>query len=85
MPIGVYELSAESKCKHKKGRKKALHGSIIANFCNVMGNLFHFLSIMHTWTDSATFGAIEQHEIWIFSAFTDRCPEFTILVFIFAT
>ena len=22
MPIGVYELSAESKCKHKKERKK---------------------------------------------------------------
>ena len=22
MPIGVYELAAESKCKHKKERKK---------------------------------------------------------------
>ena len=31
-----------------------------------MGNLFHFLSIMHTWTDAATFGAIEQHVLWIF-------------------
>ena len=69
----------------RKREKKALHRSIITKFLNVMGNLFHFLSIMHTWTDSATFGAIEQHEIWIFSAFADRCPEFTIFVFIFAT
>ena len=85
MPIGVDELTAESKCKHKKGRKKALHGSIIANFCNVMGNLFHFLSIMHTWTDSATFGAIDHHVLWIFFAFTGQCPEFTTFVFILAS
>ena len=32
MPIGVYELAAESKCKHKKERKKALHASVIGNF-----------------------------------------------------
>ena len=38
MPIGVYELAAESKCKHKKERKKVLHASIIANFYNVMVN-----------------------------------------------
>ena len=31
-----------------------------------MGNLFHFLSIMHTWTDSATFGAIDCHVNWFF-------------------
>ena len=43
---------------------------------------FHFLSIMHTWTDFATFGAIEQHVIWIFSAFTGRCPGFTMFVLI---
>ena len=28
--------------------------------------MFHFLSIMHTWTDFATFRAIEQHVPWIF-------------------
>ena len=31
-----------------------------------MGNLFNFLSIMHTWTDCATFGAIDHHVLWIF-------------------
>ena len=30
-----------------------------------MGNLFH-LSIMHTWTDSATFGAIDRYVNWFF-------------------
>ena len=83
MPIGVYELAGESKCKHKKERKKALHASIIPNFLNVMGNLF--LSIMHTWTDSATFGAIEQHVLWIFFAFTVQCPGLTTFVFILAS
>ena len=82
MPIGVYELAAESKSKHKKERKKALYRSIITKFLNVMGNLFHFLSIMHTWTDSAAFGAIDHHVLWIFFAFTGQCPEFTTVVFI---
>ena len=31
-----------------------------------MANLFHFLSIIHTWTDCATSGAIDHHELWIF-------------------
>ena len=50
-----------------------------------MGNLFHFLSIMHTWTDSATFGAIEQHVLWIFYTFTVKCPGFTTFVLILAS
>ena len=50
-----------------------------------MGNLIHFLSIMHTRTDSAAFGAMEQHVLWIFSAFTGQCPEFTTFVFILAS
>ena len=50
-----------------------------------MGNLFHFLSIMHTWTDSTTFGAIEQHVLWIFSAFTVQCPGFTMFVLVLAS
>ena len=50
-----------------------------------MGNLIHFLSIMHTWTDSATFGAIDHHVLWIFFAFTAPCQGFTTLVFIFAS
>ena len=47
--------------------------------------MFHFLSIMHTWTDFATFGAIEQHVPWIFLAFTARCPGFTMFVLILAS
>ena len=45
-----------------------------------MDNLFHFLSIMYTWTDSATSGAYEQHGLWIIFAFTARCPGFTKVV-----
>ena len=68
----------------RKREKKALHRSIITKFLNVMGNLFH-LSIMHTWTDCATFGAIDHHVLWIFFAFTAQCPGFTTLVFILAS
>ena len=50
-----------------------------------MGNLFHFLSIMHTWTDSATFGAIDRHVNWFFFAFTVQYLEFTIFVLILAS
>ena len=50
-----------------------------------MGNIFHFLSIMLTWTDSTTFGAIEQHVLWICSAFTGQCPKYTTFVFILAS
>ena len=50
-----------------------------------MANLFHFLSIIHTWTDCATSGAIDHHELWIFFAFTTQCPGFTIFVFILAS
>ena len=71
--------------KAQEREKKGLHGSIITEFLNVMGNLFHFLSIMHTWTDSATFGAIEQHVLWIFYAFTVKCPGFTMFVLILAS
>ena len=71
--------------KAQEREKKALPGSIITKFLNVMGNLFHFLSIMHTWTDSATFGAIDHHVLWIFFAFTGQCPEFTTFVFILAS
>ena len=71
--------------KAQEREKKTLHGSIITKFLNVMGNLFHFLSIMHTWTDSATFGAIDHHVLWIFFAFTGQCPEFTTFVFILAS
>ena len=71
--------------KAKEREKKALHGSIITKFLNVMGNLFHFLSIMHTWTDSATFGAIDRHVNWFFFAFTVQCLEFTIFVLILAS
>ena len=71
--------------KAQEREKKALPGSIITKFLNVMGNLFHFLSIMHTWTDSATFGAIDRHVLWIFFAFTGQCPEFTTFVFILAS
>ena len=71
--------------KAQEREKKALHGSIITKFLNVMGNLFHFLSIMHTWTDSAAFGAIDHHVLWIFFAFTGQCPEFTTFVFILAS
>ena len=70
--------------KAKEREKKALHGSIITKFLNVMGNLFH-LNIMHTWTDSTTFGAIEQHVLWIFSAFTVKCPGFTLFVLVLAS
>ena len=71
--------------KAQEREKKGLHGSIITKFLNVMGNLFHFLSIMHTWTDSAAFGAIDHHVLWIFFAFTGQCPEFTTFVFILAS
>ena len=71
--------------KAQEREKKVLPGSIITKFFNVMGNLFHFLSIMHTWTDSATFGAIDHHVLWIFFAFTGQCPEFTTFVFILAS
>ena len=70
------------KVSTRKREKKALYRSIITKFVNVMGNLFHFLSIMHTWTDFATFGAIDHHVLWIFFAFTAQCPEFTTFVFI---
>ena len=50
-----------------------------------MDNLFHFLSIMYTWTDSATSGAFEQHGLWIIFAFTSRCPVFTKVVGILTT
>ena len=71
--------------KAQEREKKTLHESIITKFLNVMGNLFHFLSIMHTWTDSAAFGAIDHHVLWIFFAFTGQCPEFTTFVFILAS
>ena len=32
MPIGVYELAAESKCKHKKERKKHYMDLLLRNF-----------------------------------------------------
>ena len=55
----------------------------------VSADLFDFfkwlLVRMHTWTDSATFGAIEQHVLWIFFAFTVQCPGFTVLVLILAS
>ena len=50
-----------------------------------MDNIFHFLSIMYTWTDSATSGAFEQHGLWITFAFTSRCPVFTKVVGILTT
>ena len=85
MPIGVYELAAESKYKHKKERKKSITCICYRKFFYVMVNLFHFLSIMHTWTDCATFGAIDHHALWIFFAFTAQCPGFTMFVFILAS
>ena len=36
-------------------------------------------------TVAATFGAIGQHILWIFSAFTGQCPEFTMFVLILAS
>ena len=70
--------------KAQEREKKALHGSIITKFLNVMGNLFH-LSIMHTWTDFATFGAIDHHVLWILYTFTFQCPGFTMFVLILAS
>ena len=45
-----------------------------------MDNIFHFLSIVYTWTDSATSGAFEQHGLWIILAFTARCQGFRKVV-----
>ena len=71
--------------KAQEREKKALHGSIVTKFYNVVGNLFHFFSIMHTWTDCATFGAIDHHVLWIFFAFTTQCQGSTMFVFILAS
>lgn len=48
--------------------------------------IFLTITCAHAYlTDSATFGAIEQHELWNFFASTDQCPEFTEFVLVRAS
>ena len=48
--------------------------------------IFLTITFAHAYlTDSATFEAIEQDEVWIFFASTDQCPEFTAFVLVHAS